>query len=110
MPDTTIVKGVSIGDTIECTVTKTPTHTAEIKTIQRLMRRDPANSKALRGGQMARERRKYVRIRAGRPWQVRERCGKIVRAEAGHTWTMKFIPQLKDDLKAVQAFIEVKKV
>jgi hypothetical protein len=109
MPDTTVVNGVEIGDTIECTITRTPSHTHELKTLRRLMRRDPDNARALRGSQHARRRHKVVKIRAGRPWHSREKCGKIVRVEPGSSWKMKLIPQLKDELKAVEQFIDVKK-
>ncbi|HEB60728.1 MAG TPA: hypothetical protein ENJ06_02785 [Phycisphaeraceae bacterium] len=109
MSATSVAPGVNIGETIVCRITKAPVRRDEIQTLERLMRRDKANSKALRRSQIMRDRRKVIRTRAGRPWKVGERCGKIVRVEEGSQWTMTLIPQLADDLKAVAKYLEISK-
>ncbi|MCK4873672.1 MAG: hypothetical protein KAS72_13200 [Phycisphaerales bacterium] len=109
MADSALAPGVKAGDTIRCTVTKVPQRTDVVQTIQRLMRRDPENGRALRKSQHLRLVNLVVRTRGGRPWTERHRVGKVVRVALGEKWTMTAIPQIASDLRSVADFIEIEK-
>lgn len=96
------------GQTLQCTITKTPRSEAGRKTIARLMRQDPTIKKALKRAQERRMKNLYVRSRGKRPWEVRRPAARYAIVEPGATWTMRWIPQLQDDLASVSEFVEVK--
>lgn len=103
-----MLDSIKPGQDIVCTVTKEPRTDNPRQTIARLMRRDPANIKSLRKGQMRRRRITPVHQRGGRRWYVRQKVGKIVHPIEGATWTMTFTPDIAPDLRSVAAFIEIK--
>ncbi|MEL6496939.1 MAG: hypothetical protein AAF937_11175 [Planctomycetota bacterium] len=96
------------GAELTCTVTKLPNNKAARDTIARLMRQDPANAKALKRSQKAREEKNNFYIRGNRIWGARAKCGKIVRVVEDATWTMAFVPQIGSDLASVSQYLDVK--
>ena len=96
------------GTELTCTVTKLPNNKAARDTIARLMRQDPANTKALKRSQKAREEKNNFYIRGNRIWGARAKCGKIVRVVEDATWTMAFVPQIGADLASVSQYLDVK--
>jgi len=96
------------GQLITCTVQAEPKTVNANQTIQRLMRRDPKARLALRKGQHLRGLRMRIKTRGGRPWRVRERCGKVVHARQGNSWTMPYTPDIEHDLASVEQFLEIK--
>ncbi|MEL6796585.1 MAG: hypothetical protein AAFO89_07140 [Planctomycetota bacterium] len=96
------------GTELTCTVTKLPNNKAARDTIARLMRQDPANAKALKRSQKAREEKNNFYIRGNRIWGARAKCGKIVRVVKDASWTMSFVPQIGNDLASVSQYLDVK--
>ncbi len=105
MPATT---AYAPGTELTCTVTRMPNNKAARDTIARLMRQDPANAKALKRSQKAREEKNNFYIRGNRIWGARATCGKVVRVDSGESWTMTFVPQLGGDLASVERYLDVK--
>lgn len=95
------------GQTITCTVQSEPTSQSKRLTIQRLMRRDPETIRALRRGQRLRQVNAQFHQRGGRPWQVRERCGKVVHPRVGNSWTMTYTPDLEPDIESVRKHLSI---
>lgn len=104
----TALETLKPGQTIQVTVTKTPRTEDAVGTIERLMRQDPAIKRGLRKSHRRRMQNLNVYIRGNRDWTSREKCGKLVRADKGATWTMTFVPHLAADMRSVQQFLDVK--
>jgi len=102
-----MLDNVEPGQTIRCTVTRDVNREADAKTIARLMRQDPANKRRLKKAQENRMRNLVVRSRGKRPWAVRQRASKAVRAAKGEAWEMLYIPQLAGDLRAVERYLDI---
>ncbi len=96
------------GQKITCTITKTPRGEGRISTLERLMRRDPEASKALRRGHKRRQQNLNVYNRGNRDWTSRVPCAKVVRVESGQAWSMVFTHDLVPDFKSVAEYITVK--
>lgn len=96
------------GQTITCTLTKLPRRTDAVDTVERLMRLDPVNRKALRRAQRMREGRLLVYSRGNRDWVSREKTARVVRATQGASWSMPFDFDIARDLASVGEFVAVK--
>ena len=107
MPDT--IDNLSAGDRVTCTIAKAPNNAAATKTIERLMRLDPDNKKALDHAQHVRDRRKNVYVRGNRWWTSREKAARVVRCETGASWTLPFTFQIKPDLASVAQYLTIQK-
>jgi hypothetical protein len=90
------------------TIVKELTRPAARKTIERLMWMQPEVKKVHAMLQRRRKQKdiKYT-IRAGRVWFDRPRATRIVRAERGATFTLNITPQIVNDLKSVQKYLNV---
>jgi hypothetical protein len=102
-----MLENVKPGQTIRCTVTRDVHRDADAKTICRLMRQDPDVKRRLKQTQEHRMQNLVVRSRGKRPWAVREKATKAVRAAKGQTWEMTYIPHLRDDMLAVERYLDV---
>lgn len=100
---------LTAGDRIRCTIKSVPAAEGRTKTIARLMRKDPANAKALRRAQDLRRRRMRSYIRGGREWYVREHPAKVVRVVPGASWEMPFTFDIAPDLSAVESYLDIQK-
>ena len=98
------------GTKIRCTINKVPRAAGTVETIERMMRQDPANAKALRSSQKARETKNNFYIRGNRIWGARAKCAKIVRVVEGNSWEMIFTPQVGNDMAAISDYISVETV
>lgn len=95
-------------ETYTFTVRKVPSRPQDRKTIQRLMRMQPAIVKGLKALQKKRRREDNVTyIRAGVEWTNRARATKLTRVERGATFTLRVAPQIIPDLNAVASFLDV---
>lgn len=101
------IDSVKPGQTIRCTVAKEPKAQGPRITIERLMRRDPENKKALADAQAVRRRRKNVYVRGNRFWTSREKAAKVVRVTGGAAWQMPFTPDLAADLRSVEPYLKI---
>lgn len=95
------------GETISCEVLKMPRAQGSVKTIQRLMRRDPTIGKQLRTAQEHRRQNMTSHQRGGRMWVDRERCSKVAVVSRGAKWTMTYTVDLARDLDSVSSFLKV---
>jgi hypothetical protein len=95
------------GQKIRCTVLKLPKAAADRKTIERLMRRDPAVTRGLRNSAHKRARTTVTYNRGNRDWVQRQKVGKIVRLVTGNTWTCAFDFSVAPDFKAVADFLKI---
>ncbi len=96
------------GQTLVCTVSKAPISKGATTTIERLMRLDPANIKALRRAQRMRRQRMVVYNRGNRDWVSREKPARVVYVAPGKSWSMPYSLALENDLKRVAAFVSIK--
>jgi hypothetical protein len=95
------------GQTIRCTVLKLPKAAADKKTIERLMRRDPAVSKGLRKSHKLRSETTVTYNRGNRDWVQRQKVGKIVRLVNGNSWTCAFDVAVAPDFRAVKDYLKI---
>ncbi|RNC82504.1 MAG: hypothetical protein ED559_12200 [Phycisphaera sp.] len=98
------------GTKIRCTISKVPQAAGTRETIERMMRQDPANAKALRNSQKARETKNNFYIRGNRIWGARAKCAKIVHVKEGNSWEMTFTPQVGNDMAAISDYIAVETI
>lgn len=96
------------GQSLACTLKKVPVAAAAQRTVERLMRLDPANKKALRRAQRLRKQRELVYNRGNRDWVSREKSARVIHAVPGQTWTLPFDHDLARDLASVGEFVTVK--
>ncbi len=91
------------------TIAKPPRREAERKTIQRLMRLQPDVQRGL--NKLARKRKlhdnRYV-TRAGVDWVIRVKTTKLTRVEPGETFTIRVTPQIINDIKSVEKYLDAK--
>jgi hypothetical protein len=103
-----MLESLKPGQKISCTVTKAPVGEGRIATLERLMRRDPQNAKALRRGYKRRQQDLLVYNRGNRDWTSREKCARVVRVAPGSNWTMLYTVDLLPEFKSIERFIEIK--
>jgi hypothetical protein len=102
-----MIDSLKPGQKIRCTVLKLPKAAADRKTIERLMRRDPAVVRGLRNSYEKRAHTTVTYNRGNRDWVQRQKVGKIVRLVTGNSWTCAFDLSVAPDFKAVQSFLKV---
>jgi len=95
------------GQDLVCTITKLPRAAASTTTIERLMRLDPNNKRALRRAQRMRSQRELVYNRGNRDWVSRERPARVVRCVTGATWTFPFTVEHGTELASVSDYLKV---
>lgn len=96
------------GQMIQCTLKAAPRNHGAVTTLERLMRLDPVVKRGLKRAHRKRIQTLNVYIRGNRDWTSRVKCGKLVRPEAGKSWTMRFDLSLAGDLRSVQDLLTVK--
>lgn len=89
------------GQNLTCTIARVPKAAASITTLERLMRLDPANKRALRRAQRMRGQRILVYIRGNREWTSREKPARVVRVEKGASWTLPYTVELGRELASL---------
>jgi len=95
--------------TMTFTITTAPKRTADRKTVERLMRMEPEIQKGLsRLSTRRRQKDNQHYIRAGRPWVNRKRVTRLVRPEAGASFTIFVTPQIMPDIRSVEKFLDAK--
>ena len=97
---------ITPGSSVEFTVTKTPTRSADRKTLQRLMQMQPSVQKTLRNLRDRRRRKDNdPRRRAGLIWVHRAKATRVTSMEKGETFTLHVTPQMIPDLNSIESFI-----
>lgn len=105
---TTDVSKFKPGSDVSCTIAKLPRNAGAEATLERLMRLDPENKKALRRAHRMRQQRMIRYNRGNREWTSREKTARVVRLEVGRSWTMPFDASLTSDLQSVAAYLTFK--
>lgn len=100
---------LTTGAQIRLTVATMPQAKGPTDTIARLMRRDPANARALRRAQEVRAKRLNRYIRGNRLWTSRETPAKVVRVVRGASWSLTYTPDIAPDLRSVAKYLTVGK-
>jgi hypothetical protein len=95
------------GKSIACTVTRRPRAQGDIKTIARLMRRDPDTKRKLARAQRLRRQRMNKFNRGNRLWISREKPAMVVSVHPGATWSMIYTPDIGPDLAKVADFLRI---
>lgn len=86
-----------------------PERAAQVKTIERLMGLQTSAQRARQ--KVARQRARtdnVTYVRAGRRWTNRARVTKVVRCEAGAEFSIRVTPQIINDVKSVEQFLETR--
>jgi hypothetical protein len=96
--------------TVTFTVTKLPAGVGHVRTIERLMRMQPDLQKELRRRHMRRRQSDNRQTRrGGRIWIARAGAVKLVRCEAGRSFTLLITPQMIPDIRSVERFLTVER-
>jgi len=96
------------GTELVCTLTKLPRSAGAESTLERLMRLDPANKKALRRAHRMRQQRIVKYIRGNREWTSREKPARVVRLEVGKSWKLPYSASIAGDLASVASYLTIK--
>ena len=97
------------GKTVTFTITAPPQRTAQRKTLARLMKMQPRVRRELTKVARRRSRKDNIpTTRSGRIWLNRAKVTRLVRVEAGETFTLTVTPQIVPDLQSVSRFLEAK--
>lgn len=99
---------VQPGQVLHFTVTKQLRHGDTYDTVQRLMRLDPANKKALKKAQEHRMRHLRVRSRGGRPFEMYQKASKVCVPVEGATFSFPYFPHVRRDIESVQNVLDIK--
>lgn len=97
--------------TVTFTIKTVPQTRGGYRTVERLMRLNTPTQGILK--KLQEKRVKHLnewRPRAGREWLVRARCTRIVRVEAGRSFTIPVTPQLAKDIASVADHLDFKVV
>lgn len=102
-------EAIAPSKTVTFTINRTPARPADRKTIQRLMRMQRGIQKGLRNLSQIRSRERNVtRQRAGGTWTTRVKMTKLTRIEKGESFTLTITPQIMNDIRAVESFLDAK--
>ena len=97
--------------TVTFTLKSVPLTDGGFRTIERLMRLERGAQRTLKKLQKTSvDELNERRPRAGRMWLVRARCTRLVRIEAGRSFTIQVTPQLAKDIASVAKYLDFKKV
>ena len=100
---------VAPGREMTFTINKAPRREAERKTIHRLMNMQPDVQRGLKKLHTKRRLEDNVfGTRAGRPWVARVKTTKLTRVAPGNSFTLFVTPQIVNDLKSVEKYLDAK--
>ncbi len=95
------------GKTVTISVKKVPVEARHRKTIERLMRLQPAVQRTLTRIARKRGRDNPLNQRGGRMWISRIPATRCVGAELGAKFTLRVTPKIIPDVMAIQRFVEI---
>ncbi len=95
------------GTTVTISVIKVPREPRHRKTIERLMRLQPAIQRTLTRVARVRGRTNPVNQRGGRMWISRIAATRCVSASKGAKFSLRITPQIIPDVKAISRFVEI---
>lgn len=96
------------GSTVTVKVTKTPTNAAGVKTLQRVLAKDPVQQKDVRRLRRIREQETQIHQRGGRQWHVRIPKPTKIHGRAGESGTVKATLDVLRDLRSIEKFVDVR--
>ncbi len=95
------------GSDIKLTVTKSPTTKTAHETIRRLMLSSVEYRGITKRAQIKRTQTADWRPRAGRLWNNRPKVARLFHCRVGETSTIRYRPQIANDLASVASYISV---
>ena len=95
------------GQNIRVTLVKAPRARAAIKTVERLMWRDPGVARGLRKSHKVRQRTTIIYNRGNRDWVQRQECARIVEVKKGQVWNMTYHHDLAADMASVKDYLKI---
>ncbi len=106
--EVSLMTQLKTGQSIRCTITKSPRVADREQTLLRLMRKDPTIARGLKKAHRSRQQNLVIYNRGNRDWVKRAVCGKIARVTKGASWTMTYTPDLAADFASISDYVEVK--
>jgi hypothetical protein len=103
-----IMSDIKPGSQIKITVTKQPTNAAGVKTVVRLLSRDPHVKQENARLKVARQNHFRQSRRGGRFWDINVVKQHPVKAAQGESGTITATLDVLADLKSVEQFLEIK--
>ncbi len=101
---------INPGSEIKITVTKTPSREADVDTLRRILLLSPQMQHEHRKAKAFRAKRTVGGIRAGRMWYKRVPKSILIAGKKGDSSTIRFRPQIINDMKAISKYISVEPV
>lgn len=98
---------LTAGTTVTISVKKVPQEPRHRKTIERLMRLQPAIQRTLTRVARQRGRDNPLNQRGGRMWTSRIPATRCVEAALGAKFKLRVTPQIIPDVKAIARFVEI---
>lgn len=102
-----MLDNIDPGSRVTVKIVKQPTNTAAIKTLQRVLNKDAAVAQENRRQEKVRKAGFRVKVRGGRPWEVRVVKQHAVEGKIGESGTITATADVLRDLNSVHRFIEV---
>lgn len=97
------------GSSIHLTIAKQPTSTAAVKTLVRLLSKDPTIRKDTQRLRRIRQLKTPIKQRGGRQWTVRMVKQHRIKGRTGESGTITATLDVLADLKRVRQFLDIRK-
>jgi len=101
---------IAPGSQVRVEIVKTPTNAAAVKTLVRVLAKDPAIAKQKKKDKLFRHRSESVKRRGGRPWEHRPQMRQPVDGKVGESGTVKATADVIRALRSVDRFVKVSAV
>jgi hypothetical protein len=98
---------IAVGSNVRVEIVKRPTNEAAVKTLRRVLAKDPAIAKQKKKDKVFRNRSESVKRRGGRPWEHRPTMRQPVQAAVGESGTVKATADVLHALRSVGRFVKV---
>lgn len=98
---------ITPGQQVRVEIVKRPTNAAALKTIQRLLGKDPQIAKNDEVATNRRRRGFKTKPRGGRPWNLYKSRLPLVHGEVGEAGTLKATVDVIRDLGSVSKFVQI---
>jgi hypothetical protein len=103
-----MLDNVNAGQKLQFTVKRDLRRGDIYDTVQRLMRLDPDNKRALKKAQEHRMRTLKVRSRGGRPFEMYQNASKVCVPVEGASFSLEYFPHIRRDIESVQHVLDIK--
>ena len=104
------LENITPGAEVRVEVVKTPTSQAALKTLRRVLAKDPQIARQKKKDKLFRRRSESVKRRGGRPWEHRPTMRQPVEVRPGESGTVKATADVISALRSVDRFVKVSAV